>query len=79
MSNYIENNNSKESYQLQHSLIPTKQEVLIQYQEALDLLSLHYSQHSGIKLSKLDLIELSQMINELEVDYPVVIEHQDII
>lgn len=63
---------------IQQNLELSQQEALIQYQEALDLWSLHYSKHSGIQLSDLELIDLNQMIRELEHKYPIVLKHQNI-
>ena len=54
-------------------------ESLVQYQEALDLLSLHFSVHSGIELSNQELTELAEMIYELENDYPNIISQQSIV
>ncbi|MCO4782283.1 MAG: hypothetical protein KC646_08135 [Candidatus Cloacimonetes bacterium] len=57
----------------------SQHEALIQYKEALDLWSLHYSKHSGIQLSSVELAELNQMIHELELEHPSVVKQQGII
>lgn len=79
MSKNIRGKSPSGESQIQQTLKLSQSEALIQYKEALDLWSLHYSKHSGIILSTLELADLNQMVKELEQEHPYIVKQQGII